>query len=70
MTEALELGPQLLAGRMNVGRPFAENILTWCRRLPRVGVSYKIKPIAQTILKVDVEVLPKFDYDPKWHLKS
>jgi|JI6StandDraft_1071083.scaffolds.fasta_scaffold29874_4 hypothetical protein len=44
--------------------------MKWCRMLPKVSVAYKIKPIAQTILKVDVEVLPKWYHDAKWHLKS
>lgn len=33
-------------------------------------MSFKIKPIAQTILKIDVEVLPKWRHESKWHLKS
>lgn len=33
-------------------------------------MNYTLKPIAQTIIKVDVSVVPKWKYNPKWHLKS
>ena len=33
-------------------------------------VEYFLKPIAQTIIKVDVVIKPQWRYNPKWHLKS
>lgn len=38
--------------------------------MPFLAVEYTIKPIAQTILKIDVTMTPKFEYNPKWHNKS
>ena len=33
-------------------------------------MEYTVKPIAQTILKIDVTLTPKFIFNPKWHNKS
>lgn len=38
--------------------------------MPFLTVNYSIKPIAQTILKIDVMMTPSFTYNPKWHNKS
>ena len=45
-------------------------IKEYCGYLPRLDIQYTIKPIAQTILKVDLDVTPLWNYTPKWHLKS
>ncbi len=38
--------------------------------MPRLAVSYTLKPIAQTIIKVDLSIRPQWHFNPKWHLKS
>lgn len=47
-----------------------EEIKKYCEYIPKVDVEYSLKPIAQTIIKVDVTVTPKWRFNPKWHLKS
>ena len=42
----------------------------YCEFIPTVDVEYTVKPIAQTILKVDVTILPKWIHNNKWHSKS
>jgi hypothetical protein len=42
----------------------------FCKYVPRLEVTYTIKPIAQTILKIDVSLIPIFKFSNKWHSKS
>jgi hypothetical protein len=72
VNQAIEMGPQDLAAKLGARNKadIGHSVLKWCRMLPKVGVDYKIKPIAQTILKVDIDVRAKWNHDSKWHLKS
>jgi hypothetical protein len=45
-------------------------IKKYCEFIPKVDVQYVLKPIAQTIIKVDLSITPLWKYNPKWHLKS
>jgi hypothetical protein len=47
-----------------------EELKKYCEYIPKVDLEYTLKPIAQTIIKVDVTVTPKWRFNPKWHLKS
>ena len=42
----------------------------FCEYVPTVDFSYTVKPIAQTILKIDVEITPRWKHSSKWHSKS
>ena len=42
----------------------------FCKFIPRLEVTYAIKPIAQTILKIDLTIVPIFKFSSKWHSKS
>lgn len=58
---------------MGVNSPahYMINILAdFCRYMPRLEVEYSIKPIAQTILKIDLTLTPIFKFSSKWHSKS
>jgi hypothetical protein len=73
VNDAIDLGPQDLSAKLGINHhrsAIAGEILRYCKYLPRVSVSYWVKPIAQTILKIDVDVLPRWNHDPKWHLKG
>jgi pre-mRNA-splicing helicase BRR2 len=35
--------------------------------LPRVQVDYVIKPVAQTVLRVEMKVTPDWKFSPRWH---
>lgn len=50
--------------------PKVHELKRFCEYMPFLSVEYTIKPIAQTILKIDVTMTPKFEYNPKWHNKS
>lgn len=50
--------------------PKVNELRRFCQYMPFLSVQYTIKPIAQTILKIDVIMTPKFEYNPKWHNKS
>ena len=45
-------------------------IKRFCEYIPYVEVTYTVKPIAQTILKIDVDLTPQWIFNPKWHTKS
>ena len=38
--------------------------------MPFTDVEYVIKPIAQTILKVDLNIIPRWTHNNKWHSKA
>ena len=38
--------------------------------IPRVEIEYSVRPIAQTVLKVDVFITPKWSWTNRWHNKS
>ena len=38
--------------------------------IPFVDIQYTVKPIAQTILKIDLNIIPMWKFNPKWHNKS
>ena len=54
----------------NPRNPMIQELTRYCTYLPRVDVTYAVKPIAQTILKIDVTIKPSWKYNPKWHSKS
>lgn len=45
-------------------------IKQYCTYVPQIDVEYSVKPIAQTILKIDLILTPNWFFNPKWHLKS
>ena len=42
----------------------------FCEYIPFVDIEYTVKPIAQTILKIDLKIIPDWKFNPKWHNKS
>jgi hypothetical protein len=50
--------------------PLVHEIKKYCEYMPFLEVEYSVKPIAQTILKIDVIMTPKFVFNPKWHNRS
>jgi len=54
----------------NPGNPIVPELKAFCSYIPRLDITYTIKPIAQTILKIDLSIRPIFKFNPKWHLKS
>ena len=57
-----------LLKKMN--KPGIEEVRKYCEFIPIVDVEYSLKPIAQTIVKVDLKIRPLWRFNPKWHLKS
>ena len=53
-----------------MNKPGIEEVRKYCEFIPRVDVEYSLKPIAQTIVKVDLKIRPLWRFNPKWHLKS
>ena len=47
-----------------------DEVKKFCEFVPKVDVKYVLKPIAQTIIKVDLSITPEWKFNPKWHLKS
>ncbi len=56
--------------KKKMNRYALDQLKKFCEFIPRVDIDYTLKPIAQTIIKVDVIVTPKWRFNPKWHLKS
>jgi hypothetical protein len=50
--------------------PIVHSLKTFCSYVPRLDIKYTVKPIAQTILKIDLSIRPIFKFNPKWHSKS
>jgi pre-mRNA-splicing helicase BRR2 len=59
-----------MLGHKNPGNFMVPMILEFSRYLPRLEVTYAVKPIAQTILKIDLSIIPIFRFSNKWHSKS
>ncbi len=68
LSELLEWTPEEIAAMLRCNRGSAQNILHFCRMIPRFDTEYRVKPVAQTILKVDIELTPQFEYNRRWHL--
>ena len=64
-----DLGRQALLG-LKKHHPKVAELKRFCEYLPFLAVEYSVKPIAQTILKIDVTLTPQFYHNPKWHGKS
>jgi hypothetical protein len=54
----------------NYHNPIVPELKAFCSYVPRLDIKYNVKPIAQTILKIDISIKPIFKFNPKWHLKS
>jgi activating signal cointegrator complex subunit 3 len=54
----------------NTNKFALDEMKRYCEYIPQVEVEYYLKPIAQTILKVDLSIKPQWRFNPKWHLKS
>jgi activating signal cointegrator complex subunit 3 len=59
-----------LAHLLGTHRRVAEVVQHFLNCLPRVEVQYTLKPIAQTVLKMDVFVRPRYHFDQLWHGRS
>ncbi len=59
-----------LLGHKNPGHYMIGILHEFCKYMPRLEVNYSIKPIAQTILKIDLTLTPIFKFSSKWHSKS
>ncbi len=57
-------------GSKNTNHHMIGILRDFCEYLPRLEVNYTIKPIAQTILKIDLSIIPRFRFSNKWHSKS
>ncbi len=44
-----------------------KQVQQFLRLLPRYDVSYSLKPIAQTIIKITVELKGRFEWRSRWH---
>lgn len=53
-----------------MGKFALDELKKFCEYIPRVEVNYVLKPIAQTIIKVDLSIRPIWKFNSKWHLKS
>lgn len=53
-----------------MGKIGLDELKKFCEYIPRVEVNYVLKPIAQTIIKVDLSIRPIWKFNSKWHLKS
>lgn len=54
----------------NMNKYALDEVKKFCELIPKVEVKYALKPIAQTIIKVDLSIRPNWKFNPKWHLKS
>lgn len=69
LEEADDLGRQALL-QLRKQHPKVHDLKRFCEYVPFVTVNYTVKPIAQTILKIDVILTPDWVFNPKWHSKS
>lgn len=60
----------LLGVKHHVNHPKVQLLKKFCQYIPFVDIEYSIKPIAQTILKIDVVLIPQWVFNTKWHTKS
>lgn len=65
MREDPDIGYNL---KLNHGEAYKLRKLLWC--YPLLNVEYVIRPIAQTILKVDLKVFPDFYFAKQFHLNK
>lgn len=68
--ECADASDRMALMKSRTNRNAVEELRKFCEWIPYVDVDYSIKPIAQTILKIDLNITPNWRFNPKWHMKS
>jgi len=68
--DASDTSDRAVLFRKKMNKYALDEIRKYCRYVPKVKINYILKPIAQTIIKVDLLITPDWNFNPKWHLKS
>lgn len=71
LNEILEMDAEELAFRAGFNNPSAgRHIKKYASYIPRIKVTYNIKPITSSILKITLTVLAEYEFTPRWHSKT
>ena len=68
--DLLDATDQEINKYLDSGRKFAGEVRKYLRFLPLIEIETSVKPIAQTVLKVDATITPKWRWSPRWHSKQ
>ena len=69
--EILELTPEELLHMVDTrNRATAKHIQKFARYIPKLTLSYTVKPITNTILKISLSIKGDWDWTPRWHSKT
>ena len=70
-SEILEMDLHELSFKLDTKNPsLAKHIQKYARFIPQLTLKYSVKPITSTILKITVNITPKWTWDSRWHSKT